>query len=187
MSISTLSTDSSGRMTRMPARLAKMVCNGILIKLTDQYSYAQTAGGLILPGSDNDISDKKYRIGEIVQLGDTVNAERLHVGDIVVYLNHAAYRMPNGFEEPFLFKLTYNDMSIMAVLPNLDPNLRHESWNDHPFLADIEAETKQWMTGAESTELPSRSTAPIVAAAKRAAAKQATPAKKAAKKAARKK
>ena len=158
-------------MARMPSRLARMVCNGILIKVTDQYTYQKTSGGLILPGGDDDVSDKKYRFGEIVALGDTVVADRLHVGDVVVYLNHAAYRMPNGFEEPFLFKLTYNDMSIMAVLPNLDPALRHESWNDHPFLADIEAESRQWLSGQESTSLPTRSTLPVVKAAKAAAKK----------------
>ncbi len=140
-------------MCRMPERLAKMVSNGILIKVTHQYTYNKTAGGLILPGGDDDFSEKKYRFGEILALGDTVPSDRLHVGDIVVYLNHAAYRMPNGFDEPFVYKLTYNDMTIMAVLPNLDPAKRHVSWNDHPFLSDIQEEIKQWRTGNEA--LPS--------------------------------
>jgi len=154
-----------------------MVASGILVKNTDQYSYNKTSGGLLIAGSgDEDVTEKKYRLGEVLAVGDGVPS-RVHVGDIVVYLQASAYRMPNGQNSPDTWKITYNDMSLMAVLPNLDPVKRHPDWAVHPHIADLEPEVAQWQTGQEAAPKPVEIRAGAVASPKKAARK--APAKKA--------
>jgi len=126
-----------------------MVTNGILIRVSTQYSYDVSTGGIILTlAKDDDFSEKKYRLGEVISKGDNV-PDAVQVGDILVYLTASAYRMPNGHDEAQYFKLTYNDMSVMGVLPNLDPAKRAAKWNSNEFIGDIEAESEQWKTGVE--------------------------------------
>lgn len=144
----TLSTDSRGRLARIPEQLAMPIGMGILIVNTTQYTFNKTLGGLIMPGSENDDFDKKYRFGEVIAVGNTV-PDRVEVGDIVVYQTTTAFRMPNGQEVTHMWRVIYSEISIMLVLPNLDPKKMTDKWKNHPGIKTLAAERKQWLSGEE--------------------------------------
>lgn len=123
-----ITTDADGRLTRIPDGFMHAADRGIIVRNTDQYSFKRTTSGLYLPGNDDDVMEKKYRLGEVTQIGNNVNPHEVDVGDILVYLTSTAYRMPNAAMAPSMWKIQHVDMSTMGVLPNLDITKRAPRW-----------------------------------------------------------
>lgn len=92
-------------------------CRGsFIVKRTTQYCSPKTEGGIVLPGdSEADLVEKKYDIGEVVAIGSEVR--EIKVGDIVVYARNAAWRLPNGINQAWLFKLEETPAGVICILP----------------------------------------------------------------------
>lgn len=143
----TISTDAAGRFVRTPVRLARCLGKNFIVKNTTQYSFEQTSGGLILPGSKPDIAEKKYSLGEVVSIGP--ECDGLEVGDVVLYQTVMAFRVPNGQDETEYYRLHLTDLHVIYVLPNLDATKLNPSWKKHPHIKDLTPEIAQWKTGKE--------------------------------------
>ena len=107
----------------------KPVGKGIIVTRTVQYT-KRTIGKskLILPqGFDQEV-ERKFDIGEVLAIGKDV--VEVSVGDIVVYQISTAFRVPNGIDNPICWKIEEFSMSVIALLPNLDPAKRSEVWSD---------------------------------------------------------
>jgi len=106
------------------------VLKGIIINRTSQYtklSYGTGECRIILPqGKDHEV-ERKYDVAEVMAIGKDV--EETAVGDIVLWQLSTGFRIPNGADEPNAWKIEEFAMSVVAVLPNLDPEKRTAKWD----------------------------------------------------------
>lgn len=106
------------RLWLVPITLIKPVGKGVLVRQSDQYGYTKTEGGIIIPGGAQ--HEKKYNLVEVVAIGEEVPSDKIAVGDIAVIQRSTAFRLPNGLNStPSVWRVMYDTMHIIAVLPNL--------------------------------------------------------------------
>lgn len=110
----------------LPFATAALV-KGVVVRVSDQYGFSETEGGIILPGKE--VHEKKYCLGEVLSIGDAVNQAEVDVGDIVTYQRTAAFRLPDGIGEPKLFRVQADGIGIVACQPNLIPEKRSDRWH----------------------------------------------------------
>lgn len=106
--------------------ILRPVGKGIIIHRTTQYTKAKY-GAIILPQGDDQQAERKYDVGEVISVGDEVVT--VSVGDIVVWQISTGFRIPNGPDEPNCWKVEEFPMSVVAILPNLDPEKRSAKWD----------------------------------------------------------
>lgn len=109
----------------LPFATAALV-KGVVVRVTDQYGFSETEGGIILPGKE--VHEKKYCLGEVLSIGEAVIKSEVDVGDIVTYQRTAAFRLPDGIGEPKLFRVQADGIGIVACQPNLIPAKRSDRW-----------------------------------------------------------
>lgn len=110
--------DSIERPVKVPENAVRAVGSGIIVKRTNQYSSTTSQGGIIVAGSEDGF-EKKYQLGEVVAFGPDVKG--IKKGDIIVFQKSTAFRLPNGTEPAYMWKIDYTSISVIAVMDN-DPS-----------------------------------------------------------------
>lgn len=139
-------TSASNTLIFVPKNLVRAIDKGVIIEKTMQYASRVSPGGIFLPDMEAEF-EKKYQIGEVIAIGENVPEDHVSVGDIVVWNFATGFRLPNGGKGAIMHKLEYTAMSIMIVLPNLDPEKRHAKWDNV-----IEADLESWKGALDEQE-----------------------------------
>ena len=142
-----------------PVALIRPCGKGIIVQQTIQYhASAIHKGGLILhlPAAGPP-HEKKFKLGEVKHIGPGVagllGANYVEVGDIITYQQAAAFRIPNGPDNPDLYKIEAGDsLAVIAKAPNLDPEKRSRcvTWSS---VAILKSFTDQGYTDDEAKEM----------------------------------
>jgi co-chaperonin GroES (HSP10) len=106
----------TNKLILIPLGVPVAIRQSFIVKDTNHYCSPKTKEGLLLPESDStDMVDKKYRIGEVISVGS--ECVDIKLGDIVIYMVHAASRIPNGAAEAIMYKLDETPMGVLCRLP----------------------------------------------------------------------
>lgn len=100
----------------IPERGIKCLANSVIVKDTDVYVQNPTLT-IILPDSDRKDFDKILEIGEVVTVGS--NIQNIFPGDILLYRRLAAFYIPNGIEEPYLWM--FDEFAVVAKIHKNSP------------------------------------------------------------------
>lgn len=126
---------TENRLWVIPDFAMKCVGTGLIFKLTSQYGYTKSAGGIFVP--DNKKFEKKYLMGEVTHVGDQVT--RIEIGDIVVANKATCFRLPNGMYAPVQYRTNDDTNCIIAILANLNPAKRTSKWDEAAKRPDFKA------------------------------------------------
>lgn len=102
-----------------PEDVVQPILDGIIVKDTMNYSSVK-AGRIFLPETDRMDFDKQVEVGEVVAIGSNVDPDEVAVGDTVLYRRLTAFWLPNGLDQPNLWKIEH-PFSLLAVIPKGSP------------------------------------------------------------------
>ena len=113
---------SQGLFITIPAEAPIAIGRGLIVREDETpYHHGASAGGIL--AADDVKTEKKYGVGYVISVGEDVPTDKLDVGDMVMWQATQAFRIPNGQQAPFLWRLTYDPVSIICKLKPLPPEV----------------------------------------------------------------
>lgn len=102
-----------------PQNAAAATSGAIIVADTNKFVRTREQSLIWFPEAERADIDKNLEIGIVVAVGDLVPKDEVKPGDVILYKSRHAYRLPNGVDPIFMFKIDY-PFSVIAVLGDGD-------------------------------------------------------------------